>query len=114
MAARTTVNISRATRDLLGRCETLLDALPEPQRSNVRFIGCLTGGSVPDPNKKGIPAGEVLHFALATLESNLDPKAQSLRDVSDLAYQDYVRRLKDGHKVTDVDPDDPNEIRKMG
>ena len=99
MAARTTVKISRTTRDLASRCEKLLSALPEPERSNIRFVAALTGGIVPDPDRETLTAGEVIHHALAVLEANLDPTAQAVRDAAELAYMDYVRRLKDGHKA---------------
>ena len=113
LSAKTTIKLSRATRELIDRCEKLLAEMPEPQRSNIRFVTALTGGAVPAPGAK-MPAGEVVHYALAVLHANLDPEARALRDAAELAYQDYVRRLKDGHKSSDGDPEDPNEIRSMG
>ena len=93
----TTVRVHRETRNLIERCGRLLSELPEPQRSNVRFVTCMTGGAVPAPGVK-MAAGEVIHYALAVLEANLDPEAKAVRDAAELAYQDYCRRIRDAHK----------------
>ena len=99
-SSKTTVQISRATRELVDRCARLMDALPEPQRSNARFVTALTGGMIPGADSK-VPAGEVIHYALSTLEANLDPEAKAVRQAAELAYEDYCRRIRDAHKVRD-------------
>ena len=93
----TTIRVHRDTRNLLERCGRLLSELPEPQRSNVRFVTVLTGGAVPAPGAK-MPAGDVVHYALAVLEANLDPEAKAVRQAAELAYEDYLRRIKGAHR----------------
>ena len=109
------MQITRATRELTARCAKLLDALPEPQRSNVRFVASLTGGMIPGADSK-IPAGEVIHYALAVLEANLDPEAKAVRQAAELAYEDYKTRIEEAHKVRDgvVRDADGNPIPDKG
>ncbi|MDE2667224.1 MAG: hypothetical protein OXI69_13855 [Acidobacteriota bacterium] len=100
VAPVTTVRVNRETRNLIDRCGRLLSELPEPQRSNLRFVLCATGGAVPAPGAK-IPAGEVIHYALAALEANLDPQARAQREAAEMAYQNYLEHLRNAHKVRD-------------
>ena len=112
-SSKTTVQISRATRELVDRCARLMDALPEPQRSNARFVTALTGGMIPGADSK-VPAGEVIHYALSILEANLDPEAKAVRQAAELAYEDYCRRIRDAHKTRPDPGADPNKVPLMG
>ena len=96
-AKRYMVGISPTARKRAGRCQELLDALPDLQKSNVLFVAALTGGSVPSPDGK-FTLGAVVEHALAMLEANLDPEAKAVRQAAELAYQDYCRRIQDGYK----------------